>query len=86
MALAARQLWQGMTPPLLSSFSPSALAAAQRVAPELPRGLLLEEWREDWETLAGQFACLALHLQHKALTKIGSRPLKPADCIYSLDR
>lgn len=34
VALAARQLWQGMTPPLLSSFSLTALAAAFQAAPE----------------------------------------------------
>lgn len=53
VTLAARQLWQGMTPPPL----------------ELPRGLLLEEWRDDWDTLASQLSCQALHLQHEALTE-----------------
>ena len=48
VALAARELWAGMTPPLLSSFEIDALEAAQQAAPELPRGLLLDEWRDDW--------------------------------------
>ena len=45
VALAARELWQGMTPPLLSSFDIDALEAAQQAVPELPRGLLLDEAR-----------------------------------------
>ena len=40
IALAARELWEGMNAPLLSSFEIDALEAAQAAAPELPRGLL----------------------------------------------
>lgn len=47
VALAARLLWQGQTDPLLSSFSVEALAAAQRTVPDLPRGLLLEDWDDN---------------------------------------
>ncbi len=50
VALAARLLWQGQTDPLLSSFS-VALAAAQRTVPDLPRGLLLEDWDDNWREL-----------------------------------
>lgn len=68
VALAARELWQGMAAPLLSSFEIPALAAAQRAAPELPRGLLLDEWREDWRELTRELECVALHLNHRLLT------------------
>ena len=37
IALAARELWEGMTAPLLSSFEIDALEAAQAAVPELPR-------------------------------------------------
>jgi len=47
IALAARELWEGMTPPLLSSFDIDALEAAQASVPALPRGLLLDTWRDD---------------------------------------
>ncbi|MGU0172003.1 glycerophosphodiester phosphodiesterase family protein [Escherichia coli] len=68
-ALAARQLWAGMTPPLLSSFEIDALEAARLAAPELPRGLLLNEWRDDWRT--DRAAGLRLiHLNHKLLDKV----------------
>ena len=69
VALAAQQLWQGATAPLLSSFSTIALAAAQHAAPELPLGLLLDEWCVDWQEQAQRFACISVHLNHQVLTK-----------------
>ncbi|WP_145520789.1 glycerophosphodiester phosphodiesterase [Yersinia mollaretii] len=69
IALAARQLWQDRAiPPLLSSFSFDALAAAQQAAPELPRGLLLDQWDDHWQALTQQLDCVSLHINHKALT------------------
>lgn len=68
VALAARTLWQDMPAPLLSSFEIPALAAAQRAVPELPRGLLLDEWRDDWRELTRELECVALHLNHRLLT------------------
>jgi glycerophosphoryl diester phosphodiesterase len=44
----ARELWQGAVPPLLSSFSVEALAAAAAAAPELPRGWLVDAPPADW--------------------------------------
>jgi glycerophosphoryl diester phosphodiesterase len=38
VALAARELWQGMTPPLLSSFEIDALEAAQEAVPNCRAG------------------------------------------------
>lgn len=43
------RLWQnGSRKPLLTSFKPNALQAAQDAAPELPRGLLLQELWTGW--------------------------------------
>ncbi|CCJ99733.1 Glycerophosphoryl diester phosphodiesterase [Cronobacter malonaticus 507] len=67
VALAARALWRDMTAPLLSSFSIEALEAAQQAAPELPRGLLLDEWRDDWQALTTRLGCVSIHLNHKLL-------------------
>ncbi|MBV5096068.1 glycerophosphodiester phosphodiesterase [Tenebrionicola larvae] len=78
VALAARALWQGMDVPLLSSFEACALAAAQRVAPELPRGLLLDKWRDDWRALARELGCVALHLNHRLLTPARVQEIKNA--------
>ncbi|POT55451.1 glycerophosphodiester phosphodiesterase [Citrobacter amalonaticus] len=76
VALAARALWQGMTAPLLSSFEIDALEAAQAVAPELPRGLLLDEWREDWQALTTRLECVSIHLNHKLLDEARVKMLK----------
>ncbi|RPH28857.1 glycerophosphodiester phosphodiesterase [Buttiauxella warmboldiae] len=78
IALAARELWQGQTAPLLSSFSIKALEAAQRAAPELPRGLLLDEWRDDWRELTTRLGCVSIHLNHKLLDELRVRELKAA--------
>lgn len=67
IALAARQLWQGQTAPLLSSFSYRALDAAMEAAPELPRGLLLDEWDERWPEMTRALECVSIHLNHKLL-------------------
>jgi len=49
VARQAAQLWQGAAvPPLLTSFKPDALAAAQTAAPELPRGLLVDTLWSGW--------------------------------------
>lgn len=61
VALAARELWAGLPPPLLSSFSPAALAAARAAAPELPRGLLVEAPPADWLTTLRRLGCVSLH-------------------------
>lgn len=69
IALAARLLWQGQViPPLLSSFSFEALAAAQQAAPELPRGLLLDKWDDNWQAMTRELDCVSLHINHKQLT------------------
>ncbi|QWA11474.1 glycerophosphodiester phosphodiesterase [Sodalis ligni] len=70
VALAARELWRHMSPPpLLSSFSVEALAEALKSAPELPRGLLLDEWDDNWPALSQRLECSALHLNHELLTE-----------------
>lgn len=78
VALAARELWAGMTPPLLSSFEIEALEAARAAAPELPRGLLLDKWREDWRELTTRLGCVSLHLNHKLLDETRVQEIKAA--------
>jgi glycerophosphoryl diester phosphodiesterase len=63
-----RQLWAGATtPPLLSSFRPESLAAARDVAPELPRGLLLETLWDGWLDMATSLACVAVITNHPVM-------------------
>lgn len=78
VALAAQELWQGQTPPLLSSFAIEALEAAQHTVPALPRGLLLDSWREDWYALTRRLACVSLHLNHTLLDQERVAQLKAA--------
>lgn len=76
VALAALKLWRDQTAPLLSSFAIEALEAAQKAAPELPRGLLLDDWREDWRELTTHLGCVSIHLNHKLLDERRVQTLK----------
>ena len=62
------QAWQG-PPPLLSSFSAIALEAARRIAPELPRALLLGAFTTDWRAEAEQLGCVAIHSKARKTTR-----------------
>lgn len=79
VALAARELWKGHSAlPLLSSFEFDALRAAKNAAPKLPRGLLIDEWHENWKALTDELECVSLHLNHKVLTKERVKEIKDA--------
>lgn len=78
IALAARELWQGETAPLLSSFSTVALEAAMQAAPELPRGLLLDEWHEEWQAMTTALDCVSIHLNHRLLDAQRTAAVKQA--------
>ena len=61
VALQTAHLWRGAAvPPLLSSFSPIALAAARQAAPALPRALLLDRWPPDALEQALTLDCAAI--------------------------
>lgn len=68
VALEARELWSDAAPPLLSSFSLEALAAAREAAPELPRGLLFEAPPPDWQQAFRRLVCYSLHCSRQCLT------------------
>ncbi|MCL4746149.1 MAG: glycerophosphodiester phosphodiesterase [Burkholderiaceae bacterium] len=68
VALEARALWRDApVPPLLSSFSEEALAAAKRAAPELPRALLAHSLPEDWIERCRALDCVAIDANHHVL-------------------
>jgi glycerophosphoryl diester phosphodiesterase len=67
VARAALRLWQGRTPPLLSSFSQEALAAARDAAPGLRRGMLFEAVPSDWLRIVRELDCVSLHADHTHL-------------------
>ena len=61
----AARLWQSAeVPPLLTSFDPQALQAAQQAQPDLPRGLLLHTAAQGWITIAQQLGCVAIVCNH----------------------
>lgn len=66
VAQAAARLWHGAAvPPLLTSFKPDALRAAQAAVPELPRGLLLDELWPGWPDAARTLGCQAIVCNHR---------------------
>ncbi|MCY7370022.1 MAG: glycerophosphodiester phosphodiesterase [Polaromonas sp.] len=64
VARSAKQRWQGRVPPLLTSFQPASLQAAQSVAADLPRGLLLDALWTGWLETALTLDCVAVVCQH----------------------
>ena len=80
IARMAQQLWQGAAlPPLLSSFSETALAAARDAAPELPRALLIEEaLPSDWRERVARLECVGLNLNHRHTTQDIVRQVREA--------
>ncbi|WP_048439042.1 glycerophosphodiester phosphodiesterase [Caenimonas sp. SL110] len=66
VAQEAKRLWAGAAvPPLLTSFQPDSLKGAMATAPELPRGLLLDQLHEGWLEMAKSLACQAIVCNHK---------------------
>ncbi|MEJ7670836.1 MAG: glycerophosphodiester phosphodiesterase [Casimicrobiaceae bacterium] len=69
VALDAAALWRDAeVPPLLSSFSESALQAAREAVPALPRALLFDELPADWLDRLAQLECVALDANHQKLS------------------
>ena len=61
VAIEAGRLWaDAEVPPLLSSFQPDALAAAQESMPGLPRALLLDTLPGGWLEAAQTLGCAAI--------------------------
>jgi glycerophosphoryl diester phosphodiesterase len=64
-----REVWPKTSPaPIISSFHPLSLEAAQAAAPELPRGFLLEDRHPEWRSVAERLECKAIHPKWSSLT------------------
>ena len=63
---------------LLSSFSVDALAAAQDVAPEVPRAWLVDAVPADWESTLRRLGASALHVNARCLTAAQALAVKGA--------
>ncbi len=64
VAREAARLWDGNTPPLMSSFQVEALLGAIEGAPELPRALLLDALKPGWLDQAKHLGCVAVVTRH----------------------
>lgn len=75
--------------PLLSSFSWDALLMCRNLAPEIPLGLLLHEWDEQWLQKAQQLDCFSIHCNRKILTEQRVKAVKEQGyvvCAYTVNR
>ncbi len=68
VARAILEHWSGEALPLVSSFSDAALAAARRVAPELPLGYLWDIPPDDWLDRAAAHSVFSLHCSARGAT------------------
>jgi glycerophosphoryl diester phosphodiesterase len=69
-ALMAQELWKGATLPCeLSSFAVESLQAAKEAVPGLARGYVVKEIPPDWRETMRRLDCIALHCNHKHLTR-----------------
>jgi glycerophosphoryl diester phosphodiesterase len=65
VARYAARIWAGQqVAPLLSSFEPESLQAAQAAQPELPRALLLDTLWDGWFDAARALDCVAIVCNH----------------------
>jgi glycerophosphoryl diester phosphodiesterase len=75
----AARLWKdAQIPPLLTSFRPESLEAAQSAAPHLPRGLLLDTLWKGWLETALMLDCTAIVCNHALWDKSSVTQAKSA--------
>lgn len=67
VARAIAELWRDAPAPLVSSFAAEALAAARRVAPQLPLGCLWTRPPADWRVLFDAVQAFSVHCAADAL-------------------
>jgi glycerophosphoryl diester phosphodiesterase len=71
--------WQGDRPlPIISSFKVESLRAARDLAPELPRGYLVERLPADWRATAEALGCRAIHPGTRGFDAAQARAIKSA--------
>ncbi|WP_018151202.1 glycerophosphodiester phosphodiesterase [Leeia oryzae] len=80
VANATASLWANATvKPLMSSFSLTALKAAQQAQPALPRGWLIEApWPDNWQDTLQDLQAVSLHSDEALLTEARVHAVKAA--------
>jgi glycerophosphoryl diester phosphodiesterase len=71
-------------PPLVSSFERDSLAAARRVAPQWPRGLLAEVFPADWRQAMTDLACASMHLDWRRTRAADVAAVKAAGYAFAV--
>lgn len=61
---------------LFSSFSWSALRILRDLSPDCLIGLLIHEWRRNWESVADDLDCVAIHVNERIMTKVAAEDIK----------
>jgi len=69
--------WRGdMQPPLISSFSMEILRYVRQYSKDALIGILVDDWFDGWATLAEEYKCAAVDLNHKILTRESAKAIK----------
>jgi glycerophosphoryl diester phosphodiesterase len=75
--------------PLVSSFDLEALRLCRQLEPELPLGLLLDQWREDALEILDELKCVSVHLNKRLVNLKRVQALKQAGYliyVYTINR
>ncbi len=75
--------------PLVSSFDLGALQLCRSLAPEMPLGLLVHEWDENYLAKAKELQCFSMHFYKRALTAERVKQVKEqgfAVLVYTINR
>ena len=78
VALLRRRWPTHLPPPLVSSFAPASLAAAQTGAPEIRRGHLFGRLPADWRRRAEALGCVTIHCDHRHLRRTQADEVRAA--------
>lgn len=62
--------------PLISSFDRKALTLCRSIAPEMPLGLLIDEWDPHWLLRANELQCYSVHLNQNLLNAARVQEIK----------
>ncbi len=67
--IEAAKIWpHDYPPPLISSFDTEALVIASRLHPDWPRGLLLDDWHDDWRDRLSKANADSIHMKADVLS------------------
>lgn len=78
MGVLAKRWPHDRMPALVSSFSRRSLRAAQREAPQIPRGLLITRPPRDWAEVAAELSCSTIHIDGRRVTPQHAERIKDA--------